>query len=253
MRIVKRLLLPILLGALVVAACGTPPDPQALRLGQAPWADGEQSVFAVAGNETDTRGSSTFLINRAAPQAGSGDGGEEPWVLRRELTALGDQEIAVVEMETDRFRPVSSTVVRLLADGAVEQVIASYQAGQVDLELTSRQNVTSYERFNVPSDARDQRSLPFLVRTLPLESGYVTRINTFLPITGILDRVTVSVVGREDLSVPAGAFDTWRVRLDTGDSVSQLWVGVDAPHPIVKYDDGRAGATYELQEFTPGG
>ncbi|MGL4651773.1 MAG: hypothetical protein ACRC1H_20360, partial [Caldilineaceae bacterium] len=143
--------------------------------------------------------------------------------------------------------------VRTLADGAVEQVRSAYSQGVADLELTTRQNVTTVQRFNIPTDARDQRTLPFLVRALPLAEGYATRLNTFLPLTGTLDRYSIAVVGRETVEVPAGAFDAWRVRLDTGSVVSHIWVGVEAPFPIVKFDDGRANATYELQSFSPGG
>jgi len=238
-----RLYCLLLLSLFLLTACGATPEPQALRFGAAPWQDGEESTYAVAGNESDTTGSAFF-------SATSGDG---LWTLRREITALGDQEITVIETGTEGFRPQSSTLVRLLADGAVEQVRSVYSGTAADLELTTRQKVTTFERFNIPSDTRDQRSLPFLVRSLPLAEGYATRINTFLPITGILERVTVSVISREQVSVPAGSYDAWRVRLDTGDSVSHIWVGVDAPHPVVKFDDGRAGATYELQQFTPGG
>lgn len=233
-------LLPLLL---LLAACGGTPEPQALRLGPAPWQSGEQSTFAVAGNETETTGTAVFDI--------TGDG--EEWTFRREITALGDQEIAVVQAGVQGFRPVSSTLVRMLAGGAVEQVRTVYSQGVADLELTTRQNVTTVQRFNLPTDARDQRSIPFLVRALPLAEGYATRLNAFLPITGNLDRYTVSVVGRENVSVPAGSYDAWRVRLDAGSNISHLWVGVEAPHPIVKFDDGRANATYELQTFTPGG
>jgi hypothetical protein len=245
LRALRRILLPALLLWIMVFAvgCAGSVEPQALRFSPAPWQDGEQSTFAVAGNETETTGTATFDITSGA----------NGWTLRREISALGDREIAVVETGTEGYRPASSTMVRMLSDGAVEQVRATYSGGTADLELITRQNVTTYERFNVPTDARDQRSIPFLVRALPLAEGYATRLNTFLPITGILDRYTISVVRREQVTVPAGDYDTWRVRLDTGDTVSHIWVGVDAPHPIVKFDDGRANATYELQSFKAGG
>ncbi|MBK8795509.1 MAG: hypothetical protein IPM07_03420 [Anaerolineales bacterium] len=79
--------------------------------------------------------------------------------------------------------------------------------------------------------------------------GYATQLNAFLPIVGQLDRVTVSVVGDEQVTVPAGAYDAWVVTLDTGDAVSRLWIAKAAPYPLVKYIDGRNKATFELESF----
>jgi hypothetical protein len=43
-----------------------------------------------------------------------------------------------------------------------------------------------------------------------------------------------------------------RVTLDTGDSLSRMWIGVDAPHPLVKFEDDRSNATYELSTYEAG-
>lgn len=233
----------ILLFSLLLAACSRTAEPQPLRLGAAPWQAGESATYAVAGNESETTGAALFGVS----------GGGESWELRSEISAAGDREVSVVETGVTGFRPRNSSLVRQLAEGGLEQVRATYDAGVATLELTTRDNVTTFEQFNLPTDSRDQRSLPFLVRALPLADGYAARINTFLPITGILDRYTVTVVEREEVTVPAGTFDAWRVQLDTGEIVSQIWIGVDAPHPIVQFDDGRANATYALQSFAPGG
>ena len=65
--------------------------------------------------------------------------------------------------------------------------------------------------------------------------------------------ITVNRTGAGRATVPAGTFDTWRVKLDTGDSEVEAWIGTDAPHPLVKYTDTRTGGMFELMEFTPGG
>ena len=133
-----------------------------------------------------------------------------------------------------------------------ERVATSYDHGVADLELTNKQDVTTYQRVNIPSDARDQRTLLMLVRVLPLAQGYVTRLNTFLPVMPLLDRVTVTVTGDERVNTPAGSYDAWRLELDTGDSTTQAWIGVEAPYPLIKYVDGRNGGTFELAEYWPG-
>lgn len=225
---------------LLPAACGVP-DPQPLIFGNAPWASGEVSSYRV----TDVNGAYAGTTRYDLMQLDA-----ETWSLRRETSSQGMQEIAVVEMSMGEYRPSQATTVRIAGD-ATEQVRTTYNGSEVDLEWTSRQNVTTNQRVNIPSDARDERSLVMLVRTLPLAERYATRINTFLPVVPVLDRVTLSVTGREEVTVPAGSFDAWKVRLDTGASRTQLWVGVDAPHPLVKYVDGRNRAIYELAEFQP--
>ena len=118
------------------------------------------------------------------------------------------------------------------------------------MELTTSRNVTTYERVNIPSDARDQRTLIQVVRTLPLAEAYLTQVNSFLPITNLLERVTVAVVQQEVVAVPAGSYQSWLVELRTSERTSQLWVGVAAPHQILKFIDAYSGATYELEEYT---
>jgi hypothetical protein len=226
---------------ILLAACGAP-DPQPLIFGAAPWGDGEVSEYRVTDVNGAYAGTARFDLRRLD---------EATWSLRRETVAQGTQEIVVVEMSVGEYRPALATMVRI-DDSGTEQVRTTYSGSQANLELTSKQNVTTDQRVAIPSDARDQRSLVMLARTLPLAANYATRLNTFLPIVPILDRVTLSVQGREEVQTPAGPFDAWKVQLDTGDSASLLWVGVDAPHPVVKYVDGRNRGTYELTGFQPG-
>jgi hypothetical protein len=235
-----RVCAPALL-LILLAACGTP-APQPLIFGDAPWSGGEASVYRVTDVNGSYAGSARYDMTRQD---------ETTWNMRRETSTQGTQEIVVLDMSVGEYRPSLATMVRI-DDGGTEQVRTTYSGSEANLELTSKQNITTYQRVSIPSDARDQRSLVVLVRTLPLADNYATRINSFLPIVPILDRVTLSVRGREEVQVPAGTFDTWKVRLDTGDSETLLWVGVDVPHPVVKYVDGRNRGTYELIEFQPG-
>lgn len=225
----------------MVGGCGSPTI-QPLVFGEPPWRSGEVSTYRVTAVDATYAGTTRFDIVRM---------GDDLWNLRREISAQGTQEIVAVEMRDPDYRPVTATLVRMDA-GGTEQVRTTYAAGQVDLELTTKQNIVTYERKSIPSDARDQRTLLMIVRALPLTQGYATRLNAFLPVVPILDRVTISVLRRETVATPAGEFDTWLVRMDSGDSRTDAWIGVDAPHPLVKFIDGRNRGTFELTEFIPG-
>jgi hypothetical protein len=188
-------------------------------------------------------GNATFAVDSRA----SSEGG---WIFVRDITALGSQEIASMELRDDSYKPTQSTLVRL-DNGDVEQVKATYNGGQANLELTTVDKIVTYQSISIPTDARDQRSLPLIVRTLPLADGYSTRLNAFLPLTGNLDRVTVSVVNQARVTVPAGTYDTWEVLLEGQETYARLWIAVDPPHALVKFVDGRSKVTHELRSYEP--
>lgn len=227
--------------ALILAACGSP-KVQPLILNPEPWADGETSVYRIIDRKGEPAGTMSIFLEYGPLRSG-----EEGWTVRREIDAQGETEIAAVEAIPDRLLPQHAMLVRTSPDGT-ERVETTYDGGQIDMRLTTARNNTTYQRTTAPSDARDQRTTLLLARMLPLAKGYATRFNSFLPVAERLDRVILRVLKREEVTVPAGTFDAWLVELDTGDSKTKAWIGVDPPHPLVKYVDGRNGATFELVE-----
>ena len=227
---------------LFLTACSQS-NPVALLFNKAPWQSGEQSTYAIVGSNNQPAGYMTYSIGDGA------DGtGRQLWVIERLTESLGDTEIVATKMEADGFRPTASYLERTNADGT-ESVDAQYSGSQVDLTLTTKQQVITPQREQIPSDAREYTTLPMIIRALPLEKGYATQLNTFLPVAALLDRVTLNVSGEEAVTVPAGIYDTWVVDLKISDVDSQAWIGKSPPHPLVKYYDARNRGTYELTEF----
>ena len=88
--------------------------------------------------------------------------------------AQGTTEVVVVVVSQNGLRPQSSLLTRINKDG--QQIVQStYGSGGVDTVLTSVQNITTYDHFNVPSDALDVDTVLQVVRALPLTEGYATR------------------------------------------------------------------------------
>lgn len=227
---------------LLLVGCSRTPDVQPLKFNAAPWLPNESSTYQLTdinGNYAGTARYDLALI----------DG--EVWNLRREINAQGTQEIVAVDMSQVGFRPVQSTIVRIAKDGT-EVVSAKYSGSQADMELTTKLNITTMQRVSIPSDAREQATLVMLLRALPLAENYAVRLNVFLPIVGILDRVTVMVEKREQVTTLAGTFDTWYVRMETPNSETEAWVSTQAPYPVVKFIDSRNGGIFELSEFQAG-
>ena len=185
----------------------------------------------------------TYLLTESVNETGNRE-----WVLERTVDSLGLQEFITVKMSEAGFRPKSSFLERSSQDGQ-ESVDAQYNGAQVDMELNTRRNVMTVQRVSVPSDARDMTTLPMILRGLPLARGYATQMNLFLPIAGQLERVTVRVTGEEEITVAAGTFKTLTVDVDSGGAVSKLWFAQAAPHQLIKYQDGRNKAVFELTDY----
>jgi hypothetical protein len=226
---------------LLMAGCSQP-EVQPLTFNVAPWQPNEMSTYQLTDLNGNYAGTARFDLTRLADGA---------WNLRREINAQGVQEIVVVNMGEEGFRPLQSSLVRIARDGT-EVVNAQYSGSQANLELTTKLNVTTVQRVSIPSDAREQVTLVMLLRALPLAQGYAVRLNVFLPVVGILDRVTVEVLSQEQVTVLADTYDTWYVRMQTANSETEAWVSTQAPYPVVKFIDSRNGGTFELSEFQAG-
>ena len=250
-------LAPLLFSVIILSACSVRPQP--LIFGEPVWADGETSAYRVSNREGRIVGTATFEVQfrpRQVREDAVGEdekGGqllqEEGWTLIREINDAGRSERATIEMQPLGYRPVYSHLVRTDVDG--KQVVEAQFAGaQVDIALTSRQGATVYERVQAPSDIRDERTLLLILRALPLAQGYATRINSFLPVVGKMERVAVQVRRTETVTVSAGSFDTWVVELKSNERTTKAWVARTAPFPVVKFIDGRSRATFELTSFS---
>jgi hypothetical protein len=237
----------LLLTLVFLAACrGGNATPGPLVFNPAPWQDGEVHTFRLTDVDGKPAGRATFTI-----EAGTNDKGEPGWTIERRVDAQGDVETVTTKVGGKGFRPTASFLERTGPDDGTEMADAAYSGAEVLVTLTSKDGVTSLQRVEVPSDVRDSTTLPVLVRALPLARTYATRINSFVPIMGILDSVQVSVTGEAEVTVPAGTYKTWIVELALPDVASKAWVAQAAPFPLVKYYDGRNKGTYELEEFQP--
>ncbi len=226
---------------LILSACSAQPQP--LVFGEPVWADGETSAYRVTNREGRIVGAATFRV-----QTGGQHLKKDGWTLIREINDTGRRERATIEMQAAGFRPVYSNLVRTDSDGS-QVVETRIERTQVDIDLTNHQGATVYERVQVPSDIRDERTLPLILRALPLAQGYATRINSFLPVVGQMERVTVRVRRIESVVVPAGVFDTWIVELKSNERTTKAWVAQTAPYPVVKFIDGRSRATFDLTDY----
>ena len=241
----KRLTAVYLATLLLLAACGQP-EIQPLSFNAAPWRAGEMSNYQVTAQNGSAAGTARFTLLPGDKQSNANG-----WSIQRALDSQGAHELVIVEVDAADFSPSSTSLTRLSSQGQESEKV-TYNNGAVDIELTSVMSVTTNHHIDVPSDIRVEPTLAQLVRALPLAANYATRLNSFSPASGIMDRVTVQVTKQEQVTVPAGTFATWRVELSTNTSKSSVWIDRAAPHVLVKYTDGLSGGTFELVAYKSG-
>lgn len=244
-KILLKKIVPAIVSLLFILSggCGNTVEVQPLRFNPPVWQDGEQSIYTVTDVENKFAG--TMEIELRAGGLNDGPG----WTVFREISS-STKEVVTIQVN-ERLRPQNSVLERI-DDTGREMVRTTYAGSQTDIELTNKRNMLSYERMSLPTNVYDQRTLLPFARSLPLESGYATQLNSFLPITGSLERVQLRVVDRESVTVPAGTFETWKLELNSQIAEVEAWIGVAAPFPLVKFIDSRNRATIELQEFDGG-
>lgn len=230
--------------AFVLVACGAA-EIQPLTFEPAVWRGGEMSEYRITDANGELAGTLRYDINQ-------GSAGDE-WQIRRTVAGGALQDVAAVTVRGTGFRPQSAQLVRMDNQGE-EQVLTTYDGSRAELTLTTRQDVTTYERVSITSDVRDEATLVMLMRALPLREDYATRLNVFTPILGTMERMTISVNGQETVETPAGTYDAWHVTLEgrDPDRSIEVWVAVEPPHPVVKFIDGRNRGIFELTGFQPG-
>ena len=234
----------LLLSTLLLAACGSP-EPQPLVFNAAPWQAGEVSTYQITGRDGQAAGSARYEMIAGGEHVAPTD-----WTIRRTVeTADGTEEVAV-EVEAEGLRPLFSSFIRKTTQGELT-LLANYNQGEINLESTSEQGIKSYETASVPSDVRDQRALLQLVRALPLAADYATKINAYLPVSNLYEPMDVQVVKSEQVTVPAGEFSTWLVRMETNSGRTEAWIAQEPPYVLVKATDSRSGGTFLLTSFQP--
>ncbi len=235
-------LFSVLMVMLLAAGCGA--DPQPLVFGPPAWSGGEVSQYQVTDRTGKLAGSATVSLVAGTER------GPDGWTFHREIAA-GEAEDVTVEMTAKGYIPTKSDLIRT-DSGGTQKVETVIDRSQVDIVLTDRNGTEIDQRVSVPSDIRDERTLLTIARALPLAEGYATQLNSFLPVVGVVERLTIEVSKRERVDVPAGEYDTWLVEFSTQDRTTQAWIGVDVPHPVVKFIDARSKGLFELTKFTPG-
>jgi|FLYL01.1.fsa_nt_gi uncharacterized protein YkuJ len=230
----RRLLLlaPLALLALA-AACATGQDVETTAIVDTiPWEDGERAEYVRLTRDLEEElGTGYTEVTR--------QDGTYRLFLHFETEGIVDESTVVADAET--LRPESSQR-DIEREGERVVVDAEYQHDEEVVRITV---IEEGDERALPLSLEglahyyDNESSLFLWRTVRFEEGYEASYNSVQPNVRSTAVVTLEVVGREEVTVPAGTFDTWRIELRFGDREQTAWYADTPTRPLIQYDNSR--------------
>jgi len=197
-----------------------------------PWGDGEVNTFA-------------WL--EGAAQVGTAEMAQARanglWVIRNAIVLGSFSQAAEVLVDAATLNPSESHL-------AVEGLPASYSIDAI-YDLTAKQvklaahTVQGDQQFSVKLPAGhfvDNEQFLTTLRAMPLTDGFKTDVNLVNTSAGQSITVSVAVSGVETITLAVDGLTqvehrAYRVSLLAG--AQTAWIGVDAPHLLLKYDNGQ--------------
>jgi len=215
---------------------------ETLKIGPAPWADGEVMrlrITSAAGGEIGT------IIYTADA---SEEGGKKLWLIRsHQVVTLGTMlQDTLVAAEQDTFAPVTGRT----CNSEMGDYRAVYEADKVALTTRGKGKETT-RTIDVNGPIFDNEQALYLLRRLPLAEGYKASFAIFTVMGGQTVECRIEITGKEKVTVPAGSYEcnkmTLQVWADGAKTLEHyLWFSRDPHRYLVKYD--ASGATMELTE-----
>lgn len=237
-----RLTLPVLLTSLflLLTSCTTEDLTSTDIVEDIPWSAPESASYRVIDDDGEEVGTLETTIEETDNGALS---------LRQdfdfpEADFVNNAEVIV---DAESLQPRSTSFKIVGPDGTIS-CGAAYLEGEVTVERVGEDD-TRTDTLDVPAIAYDSWSDLFLWRTIAFAEDYTVEYTDILSCT--LDRtqklgVTLTVEEREEIEVPAGTFETWRLEIESGGAEQTAWYTTDESRQLIRYHNGRE--TFELTD-----
>lgn len=154
--------------------------------------------------------------------------------------ALGIEEEIFAVMDGQSFAPIRTQVHARMA--------ATYLDANWEWQaLDARSKIEIYNfdsgehRFlerprDMPAGTLTRAAALYLVNAMDLAEDKVIELNWFNTMNGQISPITYTVTGSEQITVPAGTFDTYAVAQEGGRPGNTIYVSKDKPRRIVRFD-----------------
>lgn len=225
------------LAAVLVAACGGDSGERTLsKVFQGPpWNGDETNVYQLLRAEDDEQYGECTLETRVEVEDGKTR-------LNRLCTDGANRDDGSVLVEPDTLEPLTSNRTQYRADrDATYRFNSTYEYPTVKFASDEDGESRETERELPEPDETspdpgyyDDESLLWLVRGIPLEEGWEGSFRDVSAGTGQTFRVDLKVEELEQVSVPLGEFQAWRVRIRTASITQFAWIEAESPHRLIK-------------------
>jgi hypothetical protein len=226
----KRLLV-VVLGLTLLAAlagCGQTAGTatEGLALGSAPWSDGDRLQYDWLDKNGTKVGSADYSFAK--------DG--DAWLLSTAEDFASMNQTAKVRVDAQTLAPLG-TEKTIKAQGTDALITTAYQGGKLDIKAVVNGDDKS-ATMDVPAHSLDNDQIILTLRALQFAEGYEGKYNNIIGQNATRVPTTIRVKGKEQVTVPAGTFEAWKVELDFGQAKHNAWYQVDGAHDLLQYDNG---------------
>lgn len=151
----------------------------------------------------------------------------------------GVTDLAVAMVDPVTLAPNTVTLV-INGEKGPRNCKADYAETKVHVEQSSSEGQRT-DDLEVPTKSYDTWSDLFLWRTVAYTTGYEASYPDVLSCSlGKPERLTVTlkVIGKQSVTVPAGTFETWRLEIDSGGQTQDAWYATTPDQQMIRYDNG---------------
>ncbi len=221
-------------------------------LSEIPWTVPETARYRVL-NGDDVIGSAQLSIEGSAaapalasPPAASLAAGSLLYTQRFDFPGQNIKDSASVVADSDSLRPRAVTR-RIDGPEGPRTCDARYESGKVTVQQQANKDQRT-DTVDVPKVSYDTWTDLFLWRTLAFAPGF--KVNYQGVLTCSLAKpdvipVVLEVTAREQVTVPAGTFDAWRLEIGSGGKTQKAWFTADEKRMLVRYDNSEL--VFELE------
>ncbi len=152
-------------------------------------------------------------------------------------------ENTVVEVKGSNLTPLRAN--RMLGKDSSISATFSDKKAHVKAKLPAGLQEAT---IDVPPVIFHNDSLLLSLMSMDMKDHKTITFKHYNPSNSVVADFTISVVGQEKVTVPAGTFDTYHLKLDylDGKVIQNAWYDKSTPHKLIKYTNNPSGTTAKL-------
>ena len=214
-----------------------------LRLGPAPWTDGEVMQLDLKSQVGMKLGTIFYTVESVKVET------KDAWRVESHMTVpmSGMRQFTSVSAKRESFLPISAVT----KNDQTGDFYGEYTQKGVTWRIDTP-NKKDTRKVELEGVAYDNEQVLHMIRRMPLKEGYATSFPIFPLLSGVITECKINVNGKETITVPAGTFDCYKVDIRAGfpgGSIHQeVWFSSDEHRYFVKLVSNHV--TMELVEVT---